>query len=335
MDITLVWAVIIVSGVVVYVMLDGFDLGLGILFPFAPTDEHRDIMMRSIAPVWDGNETWLILGGAGLFAAFPKAYAMLLPVFYIPLMLMLFALILRGVAFEFRFKAGRSRYLWDLSFSLGGWLAAFCQGIIAGAIVQGIPVSDGQYAGGAWDWLTPFTVFTGLALIVGYALLGSTWLVMKTLGELQQWSYRLARPLLVGVLVCIGVVSLWTPLAEPAVAERWFSLPNFYYLSQVPFAIFLLSASCWYVLKREQRKHQSYPFYLSLGLFVLAHLGFVISIWPYIVPRALTFWDAAAPFSTQLFVLVGFLVLLPFVVHHTLLGYRVFKGKVTADQSYY
>jgi cytochrome d ubiquinol oxidase subunit II len=229
MDLTLVWAVIIVSGVAVYVILDGFDLGLGILFPFAPSDRDRDIMMRSIAPVWDGNETWLVLGGAGLFAAFPKAYAALLSALYLPLMLMLFALICRGVAFEFRFKAERSRSLWDISFSLGGWLAAFCQGVIVGAIVQGIPLSGGQYAGGPWDRLTPFSLFTGLALVAGYALLGATWLIMKTVGDLQRWSYRVARRMLPLVLLGVAAVSVWTPLAEPAIASRWFSLPNLYY----------------------------------------------------------------------------------------------------------
>jgi len=328
----LVWVCIVALGVAIYVVLDGFDLGLGILFPFAKSHQHRDLMMNSVAPVWDGNETWLVMGGVGLLAAFPKAYAILLSALYVPLMLMLTALIFRGISFEFRFKAHRSRYLWDAAFSLGSMLAAFCQGMTLGTVVQGFQVTNGEYSGGLYDWLTPFTVFTGFAVMTGYALLGSTWLVMKAEHDLQDWAFKAARLCLGLMLAAIAVVSIWTPLMQPAIRERWFALPNFFYLSQVPFATFLLAVGCWYALKR---RHHHAPFFCSIGLFLLAYLGLAISIWPYIVPRALTFEEAAAPESSQVFVLVGFAVIMPVILGYTVMGYRVFSGKVKAGEHYH
>lgn len=329
----LIWMLVISFGVIMYVVLDGFDLGIGILFPWARSHDHRDLMMNSVAPVWDGNETWLILGGAGLFAAFPLAYSVLLPALYIPIMLMLTALIFRGVSFEFRFKAHQSRFLWDISFSVGSFCAAFCQGMILGAVVQGIEVANHAYAGGAFDWLTPFSLLCGLSVVIGYALLGATWLVMKTEAELQHWSTRAARWLLPTLLLSIAGVSIWTPMTQPAIAERWFSLPNFYWLSQVPFITFLLAAACWYSLRR--RKYDALPFWFSIGLFVLSYIGLVISLWPYIVPRAITLWEAAAPPATQLFVLVGVLILLPLILTYTIIGYKVFAGKVKPGEGYH
>ena len=327
-----IWVCIIAAGVAIYVVLDGFDLGIGILFPFAKSHEHRDLMMNSVAPVWDGNETWLVMGGVGLLAAFPKAYAILLSGLYIPIMLMLTALIFRGVSFEFRFKAQRSRFLWDAAFSLGSMLTALCQGITLGAVVQGLKVADGHYAGGAFDWLTPFSLFTGVAVMAGYALLGSSWLIMKTEGRLQDWCYRMARLTLFLMLAAITVVSLWTPYTQPAIRARWFSLPNFFYLSQVPFLTFLLAAGCWYAL-RSRRTNT--PFYCSVGLFFLAYLGLSISLWPYIVPRALTYEDAASPASSQLFALVGFAVIVPIILGYTVAGYYIFSGKVKAGEHYH
>ncbi|MBA3563380.1 MAG: cytochrome d ubiquinol oxidase subunit II [Gammaproteobacteria bacterium] len=335
MDLTLIWAAIIALGVVVYVVLDGFVLGIAILFPFARTHADRDVMMNSVAPVWDGNQTWLVLGGAGLFAVFPAAYSILLPALYVPVLLMLIALVYRGVSFEFRFKSDRSRRLWDVSFSLGGFLAALCQGLILGTVVQGFEVQNGEYTGGPFDWLSPFTLLTGASVIIGYSLLGSTWLIMKTVGELQAWSYRIARFLLPVLVVCIGAVSIYTPLDQPAIAERWFSLPNFYYLSQVPLITFIVSVSCWYVLKRERQAQQSLPFYFSIGLFLLSYAGLVISIWPYIVPRAVTVWEAAAPPATQAFALIGYVVFLPLVIGYTVMAYRVFRGKVRHGEGYH
>lgn len=325
---TFTWAAIIVLGVVVYVILDGFDLGIGILFPFARSHEDRDVMMNSVAPVWDGNETWLILGGAGLFGAFPKAYAALLSGLYIPLMLMLFALILRGVSFEFRFKAHRSRFLWDLSFTLGSFLAAFTQGFVVGAVVQGMPENPTPF-----HWLSWFSFFTGLAVVCGYALLGATWMVMKAENDLQQWAYAKSKLLLFVLLLFIAGVSLWTPMIEPRINERWFSLPNFYYLSQVPLLTLIIAGSLWYSLKRQ--KHDKLPFVFSIALFILSYAGLVISVWPYIVPWSYTFEQAASPESTQVFLLIGTLIIMPFVLGYTAIGYRVFRGKVRSDAGYH
>lgn len=328
MDLAITWAAIIIAGVVVYVILDGFDLGVGILFSFSRNETERDTMMNSIAPVWDGNETWLILGGAALFAAFPAAYAILLSTLYLPLILMLVALILRGVAFEFRFKADTSRWMWNLAFAGGSWLAAFTQGIVLGSVVQGIPENPA-----AFQWLTPFTLFTGFAVVLGYALLGATWLVMKTEGELQSRSRRRAQTVLPLMLACIAIVSIWTPLSQPAIAERWFSLPNFFYLSQVPLLTFILAVSCWYTLKR--RRHDGLPFVFSIGLFALSYAGLVISVWPYIVPRQLTIHEAAAAESSMLFLLVGAVIMLPLVIAYSVIGYRVFRGKVREGEGYH
>ena len=328
MDLALIWAFIIVFGVMVYVLLDGFDLGVGVLFPLARTHEDRDMMMNSVAPVWDGNETWLVLGGAGLFGAFPLAYATLLPNLYIPLMLMLFALILRGVAFEFRFKAHTSRWLWDLSFTGGSLLAALMQGMVVGAVVQGLPAEPEPF-----HWLSAFTLFTGFAVVCGYALLGATWTLMKTEGELREWARRMSMWLLLALLVFIGGVSLWTPFEQEIIRARWFSLPNFYFLSQVPLLTLLTAGALWYVLKRG--RNDRLPFVYSICLFLLAYIGLVISVWPYLVPWRLTLWDAASAESTQIFLLIGVAVTMPFVIGYTILGYRVFRGKVRSDAGYH
>lgn len=328
MDLSLAWVAIIIVGVVIYVVLDGFDLGVGILFPFARSHGDRDAMMNSIAPVWDGNETWLILGGAGLFGAFPKAYAILLSNLYLPLMFMLFALILRGVAFEFRFKAHASRWLWDVSFAGGSMLAAFCQGVVVGAVVQGIPATPSPF-----HWLTPFSMFTGLAVLSGYALLGATWMVMKSDGALQDWAYARSKVLLFVLLVFIAGVSVWTPMVEPRISARWFSLPNFYFLSQVPLLTLIIAGSLWYALKR--RRNDRLPFAFGIGLFILSYAGLVISVWPYLVPWRVTLWQAASTPSTQLFLLIGTLVILPFVLGYTIVGYRVFRGKIRSDVGYH
>lgn len=325
-DLTLAWALIVAGAVVMYVLLDGFDLGVGVLFPFAWGEAERDLMMASIAPVWDGNETWLVLGGAGLLAAFPAAYALLLPALFLPLMLMLLALVFRGVAFEFRAHAGR-KGPWNAAFAVGSLLAAMCQGVVVGAVVQGVPVDPGT-----WRWLTPFCALTALAVPVGYGLLGATWLHMKTEGALQARSRRLAFGLLALLLGAIGAVSLWTPLTQPAIAQRWFSLPNFYFLSQVPLATLLLAAGCALALWRGWERR---AFVSAMGLFLLAYVGLVISLWPYIVPRTLTFWDAAAAPATQRFTLIGVALTLPFVLGYTVLGYRSFAGKVRAGQGYH
>ncbi len=325
---TLAWAVVIAFAIILYVILDGFDLGLGILFPLAPSHADRDTMMNSIAPVWDGNETWLVLGGVSLLAAFPLAYAVILPATYIPILMMVMALVLRGVAFEFRFKAERSRFLWDAAFTGGSTLAALGQGLVLGAFIQGFPVENGRYAGGAFGWLTPFSLMTGIGLVFGYALLGATWLIWKTDGSLQAWSRRAARPALLAVLALIGIVSLWTPLAHPMIAERWFAWPNLLYLSPVPLVTAALALLTWRTIASDSDR---LPFAGAVGLFLLSFLGLGISLWPYAVPPHITIWQAAAQPESQLFMLVGVLILIPLILAYTGYSYWVFRGKVRSD----
>jgi cytochrome d ubiquinol oxidase subunit II len=332
LDLPLVWAAIIVVGVIMYVLLDGFDLGVGILFPFLPTDQDRDLSMNSVAPIWDGNETWLVLGGAGLFAAFPLAYAVILPGTYLPLIVMLLGLIFRGVAFEFRFKAESSRHWWDRSFHYGSLAATIAQGMVLGAFIQGFAVANRQYAGGMFDWLTPFSLMTGVALVSGYALLGATWLIWKTERELQDRCYRLARNFLLVVLAFIVSVSLWTPLLHPEIAERWFTWPNIAYLSPVPLVTGLVAFALWRAL--EERR-EALPFVLSLALFLLSFLGLGISLWPNVVPPDVSIWEAAAPPETQLFILIGTAILLPIILAYTGFTYFVFRGKVRPGAGYH
>ena len=325
MDYALTAYLLLAFGVMMYVVLDGFDLGLGILLPFAGNAGEREQMIASVAPVWDGNETWLVLGGALLFAAFPAAYGILLPAWYVPLALMLCALVLRGVAFEYRPEA-RWKALWSVSFSAGSALAAFCQGAMLGSYVHGLQVSAGHFAGGPWDWLTPFSLMTGLAVAAGYALLGATWLILKTGGVLQARCYRIARPLTLVLLFFFAVVSIWTPLTQPAIAARWFGFPAFVWLAPLPAAAALAGWSLWRSL--DQRREFA-PFLLCVALFLLALAGFAYSHWPYIVPRTLTIWEAASPPGTLGFVLTGVLVLLPLVLGYTVHSYRLFRGKTS------
>jgi cytochrome bd ubiquinol oxidase subunit II len=331
MDLALVSAAVIAFGVAMYVILDGFDLGTGILFPFAPSRRDRDTMINSIAPVWDGNETWLVLGGVVLLAGFPLAYSILLPAWYIPLMLFLFALVFRGVAFEFRPKA-EHKWLWSLSFSAGSMLAAFAQGLVLGSFVQGLAIVDGAFVGGPFDWLTPFSFMVGVALVAGYALLGATWLILKTEGALQAWCYRAARPLVLALLAFIVMVSVWTPLVEEDIARRWFTWPNIAYLSPVPLITAVTAYALWRAL---HTRRELAPFLLSIALFMLSYFGLAVSLWPYIVPRTLTVWEAASPPETQIFLLVGVLLLLPVVLGYTIYTYRVFRGKVSAEHEAY
>lgn len=332
-DPTAVWAAIIFFSVFMYVVLDGFDLGIGLLYPFVRGRRERDTMMNTVAPIWDGNETWLVLGGEGLLAAFPLAYSVILSGIYLPLIFMLVGLIFRGVAFEFRFKANdRERPVWDLAFIGGSVTAAFFQGVSLGTLLQGIPVSGRSYAGGPLDWLAPFPLAAGCGVVVAYALLGATWLVMKTEGELQQRMVRLAKPLAWLLLGAIGGVSIWTPLAYHQVAERWFGFPNLLLLSPVP----LLVAACAFILLRALgRDPFRIPFVAALGLVLLSYVGMAISIWPHIIPPTVTIWEAAAPPASQRFTLVGALVVLPLILAYTSWSYYVFRGKVGADQGYH
>ncbi len=329
---TLAWVGIVGFAVFMYVLMDGFDLGIGILYPFAPREEDRDTMMNSVAPVWDFNETWLVLGGAGLFAAFPIAYAVLLPALYLPLLVMLVALVFRGVAFEFRFKAQGARRWWNRSFFLGSLLATFAQGVVLGCFIQGIPVQGRDFAGTMLHWLTPFSLFCGLALVGGYALLGATWLIWRTIGRLQDWCFRVARRLMVAVLAGVAAVSLWTPLLVPEIAQRWFSWPNIALLAPVPLATAALAAALWRALDNGR---EVAPFVLAMALFALSYLGLAVSLWPTLIPPAVTVWQAAAPPETQVFLLVGMAFLIPAILAYTAYSYWVFRGKVTGGFGYH
>ena len=332
-DLPLVWMIIIVFGLMMYVIMDGFDLGIGILFPFVPDRADRDIMVNTVAPVWDGNETWLVLGGAALLAAFPLAYSVILSALYLPMILMLAGLIWRGVAFEFRFKADEAhRPFWDKAFAWGSYIATFCQGVALGAFINGFAVSDGAYAGGPIDWLTPFGLFTGLGLLVAYALLGSTWLVMKTEGKLQSRMKELARPVAIAVLFAIAIVSLWTPFSHPEVAARWFALPNVVLFSPVPVLVLLAT---WALLRTLKRDSHAAPFLLALSLLFLGYTGLIISLWPHIIPPTISIWDAASPPESMGFTLVGALLIIPFILAYTAWSYYVFRGKVKAGEGYH
>jgi cytochrome d ubiquinol oxidase subunit II len=331
-DLPLVWAGIIAFGVFMYVLLDGFDLGIGILFPFARSGEDRDLMMNSVAPIWDGNETWLVLGGTGLLAAFPLAYSTILPALYIPVLIMLIALIFRGVAFEFRFRANTNRWLWDWSFTLGSALATFAQGVVLGAFIRGFEIEGRHFAGGLFDWVNPFTLMTGAGLLAGYALLGSTWLIIKTEGRLQAWARRIAIPILAVVLAFIAVVSVWTPLMHEEIAGRWFSWPNIALLSPVPVATAALAYALFIGVRRD---HELTPFLAAVGLFLLSYVGLAISIWPNVVPPDISIWEASSSPATQRFLLYGVAVVVPLILLYTAYSYYVFRGKVRADAGYH
>ena len=324
---------IILFGVMMYIIMDGFDLGIGLLYPFFQDKEERDVMMNTVAPVWDGKETWLVLGGAGLLAAFPLAYAVILSALYLPLIFMLIGLIFRGVAFEFRFKAlDHERHFWDKAFIGGSMAATFFQGVALGAYIQGFPVVNRAFAGGAMDWLSPFSLFTGLGLMVAYALLGSTWLIMKTEGELQRNAYRLTRPLVWMLLAIIVVISVWTPLIDPRIAARWLSFPNIVWFAPVPM---LVVASTWFLLRALAVNAQIRPFAFTLILIFLGYSGLGISVWPNIVPPDITIWAAAAPPQSQGFAIVGALLIIPFILVYTVWSYYVFRGKVRPGDGYH
>jgi cytochrome d ubiquinol oxidase subunit II len=327
-----IMALLLGFAVVMYVVLDGFDLGIGMLFPLYPQEAARDQIMNSVAPFWDGNETWLVLGGVTLWAAFPKAFAVILPAMYIPVLVLLLALIFRGVAFEFRWVAKPRHRVWDASFAAGSILGAFAQGLILGGILQEIPVANQQFAGTALGWLSPFSLMCGLGVVAGYALLGATWLMMKTSGEVEQRARVLGPRLLLALLAFIAIVSVWTPLQFPRIAERWFSLPNIFFLAQVPVATLLFAWLCW----RGMRKGQAIlPFVSAIAIFLLAFLGLVVSNVPYLVPPVMTVWDAASHPSSQVFYLIGASILLPMILAYTVLVFWLFRGKLGPGEGYH
>ncbi|HEY3459275.1 MAG TPA: cytochrome d ubiquinol oxidase subunit II [Casimicrobiaceae bacterium] len=332
LDLVPVWTVILAASVFMYLLLDGFDLGVGILFAFIRDDHERTLMMNSVAPIWDGNETWLIMGGMGMLAAFPLAFAIIIPAVYFPILLMLLGLIFRGVAFEFRLKKSSQQHWWDASFFGGSAIATFFQGVVLGMYVEGFTVSGRVFSGTSFDWFGPFPLLTGVGLLFGYTLLGATWLVMKTEGRLQQHARNLALVALYGVLAFIAMVSVWTPLMHGEIAQRWFSTPNIVYLALVPILTAIIAFVTWRALRRDAHY---VPFIGAMGLFVMCYLGLGISLFPYIVPYAVTLWDAAATPSTQMFLLIGTLFLLPIIFTYLGWSYYVFRGKVSADVGYH
>ena len=327
-DLATIWAFLIAFAVFAYVVLDGFDLGIGIIFPEFGVGAERDAAMNAIAPVWDGNETWLVLGGGGLMAAFPMAFAILMPAFYPPIIAMLLGLVFRGVAFEFRWRDPRHRPFWDVAFTAGSIVAGLAQGIILGALLQGVKVAGRGYGGGWLDWLTPFSLLTGISVLSAYALLGSTWLIAKTDGAAQRQAYRLARRYGVTTLIAIASVSAATPFLAHDYYTRWLTMPGLLLTAPVPILVGALGLWFWRALARGA---ESAPFVLTLALFGLCFVGLGISMYPYIVPDAVTIWAAAAPRSSQIFMLVGAGIMLPIILGYSGWAYWVFRGKVGTE----
>src|SRR5215471_12823301 len=325
LDLVPIWTLILGLAVFFYVLLDGFDLGVGMLFGLAPDAASRNTIIGSVAPIWDGNETWLILGGLGLLAAFPLAFAIIIPAVYFPVFVMLLALIFRGVAFEFRSRDAANKTFWDRAFSYGSAIATFAQGMVLGNFIQGFRVVDRQFAGTSFDFVNPFALFTGVALMFGYSLLGAGWLILKTEGSVQAAARRHGRVCLLGVLVSIGLVSLWTPFMSEAIASRWFAWPNIAFFSPVPIATVVIAFFTWRALHSNS---EVIPFVGAMGLFVVSYVGIAISLYPMIVPNHFTLWQAASSERTQAFLLVGTLFLLPVILMYTAWSYWVFRGKV-------
>ncbi|MDQ9170772.1 cytochrome d ubiquinol oxidase subunit II [Oxalobacteraceae bacterium R-40] len=332
LDLVPLWAVILAIAVLMYVLLDGFDLGVGILFLFRKPQEDRDLMVASVAPIWDFNETWLILGGGGLLAVFPLAFAIIIPAVYFPILVMLLGLLFRGVAFEFRDVPNARKWIWDRAFSYGSLLATLAQGVVLGNFIEGFPVEGRSFSGTSWDWIAPFPLLTGLGLVVGYSLLGATWLYMKTQGDLQQWARRAANITLVGILLFIAMVSIWTPMVDARIADRWLSMPNIFYFSPVPILTAAIAWLLWYSLRKER---EVLPFLCAMGLFFISFIGLIISLWPYVAPPSVTLWDAATAPMSQQFLIVGTMFLLPVILLYVFWSYWVFRGKVRSDIGYH
>jgi cytochrome bd ubiquinol oxidase subunit II len=332
LDFVPIWTLILGVGIFFYVLLDGFDLGVGMLYGLAPDTAARNIIMNSIAPVWDGNETWLILGGVGLLAAFPLAFAIIIPALYFPILVMLLALVFRGVAFEFRFRDAAHRTFWDHGFCYGSTIASFAQGMMLGTFIQGFQVEGRHFTGTTFDFVTPFSLLTGVALVFGYGLLGAGWLILKTEGPIQAAARRHGRICLIGVLIAVLIVSVWTPLQHAEIAARWFSWPNIALLAPVPIATALAAFGTWRALNGSS---EAGVFIGAAILFTLSYIGIAISLFPMIVPYHYTLWEAASSPKTQAFLLVGTLFLLPVILVYTGWSYWVFRGKVRADIGYH
>ena len=320
-----IFALILAFIVIMYVILDGFDLGIGILFAFTANEVERDKMMNSIAPIWDGNETWLVFGGAMLYGAFPQVYGLLLPILYMPLMLMLISLVFRGVSFEFRFKAEKSKPFWNWAFAISSIAAAFFQGVVLGCFVQGFPIDEAAMTIDSTDWLTPFTLLTGIALTSGYGLLGATWMIMKSEGLLQRKMIHYSKGLLVIVSIFLVFVSIWTPLHSNEIFTRWYSYPNFIYLSPLPLLSLIAVFLTW---KNLSKQNEVKPFMYSIVIFLCSYVGIGISVYPYLIPHQVTLWEGAAPDTTLKFILIGVVIMLPILLGYTAYAYYLFRGKI-------
>lgn len=326
-DLTVIWALIIAFAVLMYVVMDGFDLGIGILFPAFAPGEERDQSMNAIAPVWDGNETWLVLGGGGLFAAFPLAYAVILPATYPLIIAMMLGLVFRGVAFEFRWRDPRHRAFWDMAFFAGSLVAALAQGITLGALLQGIHVEGRAYAGGWLDWLSPYSLLTGAGVVAGYALLGACWLAIKVEGRAEDKAFAFARIAAWATLALMAAVSLATPFLAGQYFQRWFTEPMVFWLAPVSLVTLALAMA---LLRSLQQRHAVRPFLYTLSLFLLGMIGLGVSMWPWVVPQSISIWDAAAPERSQVFMLIGVGLIMPLILGYTGWAYWVFRGKVGA-----
>ncbi len=331
LDLVPLWAAILGFAVLMYILLDGFDLGVGILFLLRKREADRDIMIASVSPVWDFNETWLVLGGAGLMAVFPGAFAIIVPAVYFPVLMMLLGLIFRGVAFEFRAVPQANRRLWNIAFASGSLLASFAQGVIVGMFIQGFDEAGGKFVGTSWDWVRPFPIFTGFGVVAGYALQGATWLIMKTQGSLQLWARAIAQRVMILVFVFIGAVSALTPFFSPAIAHRWFSWPNIAFFAPVPLVTLLLAGL---LMRSADREREVLPFVCSVGLFFLSFSGLVISLWPMIAPPSVTLWQAAAAPVSHEFLMIGTAFVLPVLLVYVVWSYWVFRGKASEEGGY-
>lgn len=332
MDYALIWYALIALAVLIYVVLDGFDLGIGILFPSAHSDNERDMMMNSIAPVWDGNETWLVLGGGGLFAVFPLAYSVVMPALYAPLILMLLGLILRGVSFEYRFRTKRGQFLWDSAFFIGSLTATLMQGVMLGALLQGISVEGRSYAGGWFDWLTPFSIFCSLSLMCAYILLGACWLAMKLPEDLADRYYTIAKRWGLAFVSCIAIVSVWLPLSSEIIFSRWFGSTNALLFILIPVVTAII---IWQLFASLIDRKALKAYLLGISLFSISALGFGVSTFPYLVPFAFTYQQVAAPDSSLSFLLAGAVVLLPLIIAYSAYSYWVFRGKLKHGEGYH
>ncbi len=331
LDLPLIWGGLIAFSVFVYILLDGFVLGCGILFPFAGSEERRDLIMNSVAPFWDGNETWLVLGGGGLFAAFPVAYGVIMSGLYLPVIFMLFGLIMRGVAFEFRFKSSKHRYVWNFFFAFGANAAAFFQGMMLGTLIQGMEASNRLYTGGPFDWVSPFSIVCGFALIIGYALLGSTWLIIKTEHKLQVWARKVTNWMLSALVAAMAVVTVSMYFSDIDALEGWFSFPGLFYLAPMPIIVLLL----FFLLRKDLNTEREYrPFLLTVGLFLMGYIGVCLAVFPYIIPYQMTIYEAAAADTTLSFLLIGAGVMIPIILSYTAFGYYTFKGKTSSENSH-